>query len=147
MQKHQFIFTPGYWIGEGKISFSSSSAHIKFYTRWMVEPEQDGLIVCSQQVEMQGTEEILANRYSFSNIGPEGCDIIIENELVTSVTGKCVIEPHTIAWEFRGHESMEGFEVYQLQENGDYEFHAEFSSTDQFRTVIDGKIWPKKLEK
>lgn len=145
MPTHKFIFTPGYWIGEGKISFSTSTSHIRFYTRWMVEPEQDGLIVCSQQVEMQGTEEVLANRYSFSNIGTEGCKILIENELVTSVQGFCVFEPKTIAWEFRGHDTMEGYEVYQLQENGDYMFHAEFSSADQFRTIIDGRIWPKAL--
>lgn len=146
MDGHAFIFSPGYWLGEGKVTFSTSKEHIRFYTKWMVEPAEDGLIVCSQQIEMQGAEEVLTNRYSFSNITKESCLITIDNDLVSSISGRCVIEPKTIAWEFRGHETMEGYEVYQLQDNGDYMFHAEYSSHDQFRTIIDGRIWLKKSE-
>lgn len=146
MDKHPFIFTPGYWLGEGKVTFDALKEHIHFYTRWMVEPEEDGLIICNQQIEMQGMEEILTNRYSFTNITKEGCLVIIENELVGGVSGQCVIEPKTIAWEFRGQSTMEGFEIYQLQDNGDYMFHAEYASQDQFRTHIDGRIWLKKSD-
>lgn len=143
MNSHAFIFKPGYWLGEGKVTFDNTKEHIHFYTRWVIEPEEDGLIICSQQVEMQGAEDVLSNRYSFSNIRNDSCIITIENELVSSVTGRCVIEPKTIAWEFRGHETMEGFEVFQLQDNGDYMFHAEYAGNDQFRTHIDGRIWIK----
>lgn len=144
MSTHTFIFSPGLWLGQGEIKFSTSHEKIHFFTKWMVEPEQDGLIICSQQVEMRGNDEILSNRYVFSNLTKEGCLITIENELVNSVQGRCLFQPKMIAWEFRGHETMEGFEVYELQENGEYQFHGEYSDHDHFRTVIDGRIWQKK---
>jgi hypothetical protein len=63
--------------------------------------------------------------------------------MLGSVQGKGIIDAKTIAWEFRGHPDFEGFEVYELQENGDFMLHAEYSSLDQIRTIIDGRIWKK----
>ena len=67
----------------------------------------------------------------------------LENELLGTVKGTGVIDENTIAWEFHGTGGLEGFEVYELQDNGDYMMHAEYSSPDQFRTIIDGRIWKK----
>jgi hypothetical protein len=67
----------------------------------------------------------------------------LENELLGKVKGAGVIDEKTIAWEFHGTGGLEGFEVYELQDNGDYMMHAEYSSPDQFRTIIDGRIWKK----
>lgn len=150
MTKHAFIFEPGQWIGEGRVRFSSSPDEIKFYTKWNIPDVKTGgtstdrqTIYCFQQVEMRGTNEQVLNQFCFSEITPLGFLIELENELVGKVRGKGVIEPKTIAWEFRGHSNFEGFEVYELLENGDYMLHAEYSSLDQFRTIIDGRIWKK----
>ncbi len=145
LQHHQFIFSPGIWIGEGKITFSTSPETIQFYTKWVVEKydEKKGYF-CEQQVEMQGVEESVFNRIIFSHVTPQSFEITLENDLVGTVSGKGLVDPKTIAWEYRvPGRDFEGFEVYELQDNGDYMLHAEYSSPDQYRTIIDGRIWKK----
>lgn len=150
-QKHTFLFSPGKWLGEGKITFSGSPDLLKFYTRWDIAPaEPEGElheIVCLQIVEMQGaTEEHIKNRFTFSQVDSVSFVLELENELIGVVQGKGLMDEKKIAWEFRGHSTFEGFEVYELQENGDYLFHAEYVSPDQFRSLIDGRIWKKTAE-
>ncbi len=141
---HLFIFNPGIWIGEGKITFSTSPEIIHFYTKWTIEPfDEEVGYSCQQQVEMQGVNESVFNNLSFSEVTPKSFKITLENDLVGVVDGKGIIDPKTIAWEYRPNTDFEGFEVYELQENGDYMLHAEYSSPDQYRTVIDGRIWQK----
>ncbi len=98
---------------------------------------------CQQQVEMQGAENIVCNQFLIKKISADKFKIQLENELLGLVEGSGVIDSQTIAWEFRNNINTEGFEVYELQENGDYMLHAEYSSPDQFRTIIDGRIWKK----
>lgn len=141
-QTHQFIFSPGTWIGEGKITFSTSPQSIHFYTKWMIESHNQGFF-CSHQVEMQGADESMFNKLTISDVTPTSFLVTLENNLVGRVAGKGVIDPKTIAWEYRQGDDFEGFEVYELQEDGDYMLHAEYSSSDQYRTIIDGRIWKK----
>jgi len=139
---HQFIFNPGRWVGEGRITFSSSSEMLRFYTSWVLNPEEDSKIACNQRVEMQGAPEVVENNFSIYDISKSKFGIDLENDLIGKVIGTGVIDEKTIAWEFRGNAGLEGFEVYELQENGDYMLHAEYAS-DQFRTIIDGRVWKK----
>lgn len=143
MIQHEFIFHPGKWIGEGRIGFSASQETIHFYTRWVISKAATTGIDCSQEVEMQGGDQNMNNNFIFSHITPYSFDVHLENDILGIVDGKGVIDDRTIAWEFHGKGGLEGFEVYELQDNGDYMLHAEYSSTDQFRTVIDGRIWKK----
>jgi hypothetical protein len=143
MSLHAFIFEQGLWIGEGKITFSVSPEHIHFYTRWTVEKVADHLIRSLQEVEMHGSDEKVKNEITFSEMTPHSFLIQLENHLIGSVKGKGIIDEKTIAWEVKGEQGFEGFEVYELQENGDYMMHAEYVSTDQFRTIVDGRIWKK----
>lgn len=144
MNDHLFIFQPGTWIGEGRIAFSASPELVRFYTKWIVDQENKGLITSEQQVEIQGTEPNTKTQFRFSNITPGTFAVELENENLGKVYGNGVIDPRTIAWEFHTKtEGLEGFEVYELQENGDYMLHAEYASADQFRTIIDGRIWKK----
>jgi hypothetical protein len=92
---------------------------------------------------MQGGEDQIKNRFIFSNVHLNSFDVQLENELVGIIHGKGIIDSKKIAWEFRGYPTFEGFEVYELQDNGDYMFHAEYVSPDQFRSTIDGRIWKK----
>ena len=60
-----------------------------------------------------------------------------------TVKGTGVISPKLIAWEDRHDIDSEGFDVYELQPDGNYIMHAEFISTVQYRTIVDGRIWKK----
>jgi hypothetical protein len=141
--KHAFIFQPGLWIGEGKITFSSSPEHLHFYTKWMIAPLAGKSIHCQQKVETRGVQDVVINDFKFLKLEESKFEVELKNELVGKVTGSGVIDTKTIAWEFRGNNQIEGFEVYEIQDNGDYLVHGEYSSTEQFRTIIDGRIWQK----
>jgi hypothetical protein len=138
-----FIFTPGLWLGEGKISFTISPEFIKFYTKWEIVEDISGITTATQIVEMQEMEERVINHFTFKDIQPTSFTVILENELVGSVTGKGIRDERTIAWEFRNQPNFEGFEVYEQQENGDYFLHAEYGSPDHFRTIVEGLVWRK----
>ena len=145
MHPELFIFQPGIWLGEGKISFNASSERVSFYTRWDVQEEKDKAISCTQEVQMTESSEKVDNKLTFSVISPTQFRIELENDLVGKVSGKGIIDAKTVAWELREHTGFEGFEVYELQENGEYIFHAEYASTENFRTIIDGRIWKKTV--
>lgn len=145
---HPFILSPGDWLGQGKIAFSASKEVLDFYTKWFIpkveskEKPHDRLEIV-QSVEMVGAEEAIENRFVINNITATNFHIRLENELIGVVIGSGVIDKDRVAWEFRGHPNFEGFEVYELQKDGQYLFHAEYVSPDQFRSIIDGKIWKK----
>lgn len=143
MYSHDFIFNPGIWIGEGKITFSTSPEFIKFYTRWQISQETPQQTKAIQVVEMHGVPEHVVNIFIFNRLSPTSFSVFLENELMGKVSGTGLTTENTIAWEFRNQTDMEGFEVYEIQDNGDYLLHAEYSSTDQFRTIVDGLIWKK----
>lgn len=105
-----------------------------------------GIIRCQQQVEMEGGEENVFNNFAFSDIHPDSFAVELTSGILGTVTGKGVIDTKTLAWEFRNFPEFEGFEVYELQENGDYMLHAEYASAEQIRTIIDGRIWRKATQ-
>ena len=142
MTYHSFLITPGIWLGEGKISFNSSSDAIDFFTRWEIT-ESDRILTCHQEVEMKGVENKVENTYLVSHITRHSFSIDLSNESIGKVHGKGVIDSSHIAWEIRGQKDFEGFEVFELQAAGDYKFHSEFFSPDQFRTIVDGRLWKK----
>lgn len=142
MSKHEFIFKPGNWIGEGKITFSASPERLRFYTKWFIEKSESGLIRCQQHVEMEGRDQNVTNSFVFSGFLPESFVVELSSDLMGTMRGKGLVDAKTIAWEFRSPD-FEGFEVYELVENGDYMLHAEYISTEQFRTIVDGRIWQK----
>ncbi len=58
------------------------------------------------------------------------------------VQGEGVISDKVIAWEFRMSDiGFEGIEIYEKQEDNTYSMHAEYATNDQFRTLIQGKVW------
>lgn len=149
VQPHQFIFTPGEWIGQGRLTFTALSAQLRFYTKWLINASEQGVIRANQLIEQQGEQDIMANSFNFSNITSKAFDVSISNELLGSANGRGIIDAKTIAWEFprnlnkEREDNFEGFEVYEIQENGDYLLHAEYCSEEAYRTIIDGRIWKK----
>lgn len=141
---------PGEWIGQGRITFSHSSGLVRFYTKWIIQPMKEEAVHAEQQIEQEGEPELLYNAYVFSLITDTSFNVALDNDLTGLVAGHGIIDDKKIAWEFhmpaesQQAEQLEGFEVYELQENGDYMLHAEYCSTVQYRTIIDGRIWKKK---
>lgn len=149
MIKHLFIFQQGFWVGEGKITFSMSDDVLMFFTKWTFlksegEKEVPFEIKAVQDVELLGGVEKMKNFFTFSDIKSDSFTVTLENELVVSIKGKGIIDDKTIGWEFRD-PNFEGFEIYELKEKGeDYSFHAEYMSGEKFRSIIDGNIWKKE---
>lgn len=146
MVNTDFIFTSGLWLGEGKITLGTSKEFIKFYTKWVIDEPSSGVMRGVQTVEMLGIEEHVVNTFIFSHLKPTSFEVSLENpQLAEKVIGTGIRNERTIAWEFRGNSALEGFEVYERQANGDYFIHAEYGSSSEFRTLIEGLIWQKNL--
>jgi len=139
MARNDFVFISGIWLGEGKITFSTSSEFIKFYTKWQIVEESSGAMKATQTVEMRGIEEQVINVLTFTDISETKFAVTLENQTVGKIQGTGLRDHHVIAWEFR-QPQFEGFEVYELQENGDYFFYAEFCTPDQFRSLVEGPV-------
>lgn len=143
MTIEDFIFVPGIWLGEGKTTFSASPEFLKFYTKWEITRESPLIMKAVQVVEMLGIEEHVVNQLTFTDIQPASFTVLLENIQIGRVSGTGLRNENLIAWEFRGHPTFEGFEVYEKQENGDYFFHGEYGGADEFRTIVEGLIWHK----
>ena len=143
MEPHTFLFEPGRWVGAGRITFNVSKELIRFYTRWTIEIDEQGRLICNQVVEMQGIPDKVENRFIVYGLVANKFKIEMHSQSVGSAAGDGIVDEKTIAWEFHGQADVEGFEVYEVQENGDYMLHAEYASTEQLRTIIDARIWRK----
>jgi hypothetical protein len=150
MYSHSFLFQPGIWLGEGTIHVIGSPNPISFYTKWTVQKLENGKIILEQKIEMQGSETIFQNNFCITDLTESSFSIQFSNEYVNRVAGKGIIEPKKIFWEYNAKLTednlLQGFENYQLQENGGYSFHAEYISSDHlYGTEIDGNIWVKSI--
>ncbi|SCA62688.1 Uncharacterized protein SCG7086_AC_00300 [Chlamydiales bacterium SCGC AG-110-P3] len=146
MSGHDFIFTTGEWLGKGQVAFSASEDTIRFNTLWQVVKADGGDISLHHEVELVGVPEKVVNELEVSSVTSSGFAICLSNDMIDKVHGKGIIEDRRIAWEFRGKPGFEGFEIYNLCDDGSYEVHAEYLSSDQFRTIIDGHIWKRKKQ-
>lgn len=137
------------WLGQGTLTFSYSSEKIPFYTKWIVDPIHQGVIRAQQHVVKQGENETLVNDFSFAAITEGSFTVELKNEAINCVRGKGTVEDQRIFWTYyttifsEEFEAFRGFEAYQLQENGEYLFHAEYTSTGEYITIVSGRIWGK----
>lgn len=142
MVKHNFIFTPGKWLGEGRIQLNMVEEELSFFTRWKVEEEENGEIECTQEIQVKGLSDVMINRFVFSNIKADSFSVLMENYAVGKVEGKGFINDEKIGWEFRAEEvGFEGFEFYDKQPDDTYHVHGEFSTQEDLRTEVRGKVW------
>ncbi|MEM7175267.1 MAG: hypothetical protein AAF443_05015 [Chlamydiota bacterium] len=148
MTKHPFILETGSWVGEGKIRFSMmDEGNLSFSTHWAIPaPDAKGKVAAVQDIRVAGLAENMCNRLVFSDIAPENFKIELQNQSLGVVVGRGIINAKLIGWEFRLEQfGFEGFEFYEAsKEGGAYLFHAEYATSDDFRTVIHGKIWREK---
>jgi hypothetical protein len=139
-----FLFEPGTWLGEGKISFSITTEELRFFTRWTVsETEEEGTYLWTQRVEMAQDGEKIENHFAFTPLKEGIFSVKLENEFIGKAIGKGVFDENKVAWEVTSPESFQGFESYIKKEAGRFAFHAEYIAPDNFRTIINGEIWKK----
>ncbi|MFI5334674.1 MAG: hypothetical protein ACHQT8_05880 [Chlamydiales bacterium] len=143
MQKHDFIFSPCAWIGDGKIQLNMVDEELGFVTKWTVsERDPTGKIQCVQEIQVKGLSDVMHNEFSISNLTANNFSIEMENPAIGKIMGTGLISPAVIGWEFRVPEiGFEGFEFYEKQDDGSYLMRAEYASSDQYRTLIRGKVW------
>ncbi|MCI5052047.1 MAG: hypothetical protein MRY21_02790 [Simkaniaceae bacterium] len=144
MQGHKFLFTSGSWIGEGKITMNALEEELSFFTRWRSHhPDPDFIeFESTQEIQIAGHSDIMNNEYFFSDFVKGRFEVELENQAWGKVYGEGIIDENFIGWEFRGNDvGFEGYEYYQLQEDGSYRVKAEFSTGEDFHTTISGKIW------
>jgi hypothetical protein len=150
MSTHSFILSPSQWLGEGKIVLNMVEEELSFFTRWNVSNKNpEGLIESVQEIQVKGLSDIMMNQFVFTNITTNSFTIELENQALGKIVGTGVIDDKVIGWEFRMPElGFEGFEFYEKQPDNSYLMHAEYSTSDQFRTLIKGKVWqPSQSQK
>ena len=145
MVKHPFILEAGEWVGEGHIRFSMmDEKDLPFTTSWTVaSPNKEGKIAAVQNIYVSGLAETMCNRLLFYDVAAENFAIELQNQSLGMVVGQGIINPKLIGWEFRLEQlGFEGFEFYEAAEHdeGSYLFHAEYATSDDFRTVIHGQM-------
>lgn len=148
MSSHNFIFSPANWLGQGTIELSMAEEPLAFYTRWKINPPNDaGIIECTQEIEITGVSDLMRNEFNISRLSNGKFELELTNHAMGNMKGKGLIDERMIAWEFRVPDvGFEGYEIYEVQEDGTYKMRAEYASADQFRTQITGNVW-KKTEK
>lgn len=145
-QQHPFLLTPSNWLGQGKIQLNMVSEELAFFTRWNVNtPDQDGKIACVQEIQVKGLSDIMCNQFAIYNLTNGEFTIDLENPALGKITGKGLINDKVIAWEFRIEDiNFDGFEMYEKQDEKNYLMRAEYATSDQFRTLIQGHVWQQE---
>lgn len=145
---HPFIFSPGTWYGEGKISLNMVEEELIFNTNWTVlNRDFVGKVVCSQEIQIQGLSENMRNELTFYDFQSATFSVDMENQNIGKIVGVGVFDEKMIAWEFRNNDmNFEGYETYTFQTDGTYQMHGEYVTNDQFRTQITAKIWLNSTE-
>jgi len=146
--KHSFIFTPGNWSGEGKISLNMVEEELLFGTNWSVlSRDFVGKVACSQEIQIQGVSENMRNELTFYDFQSSTFSVDMENQNVGRIVGTGVFDDKMIAWEFRNNDmNFEGYETYTVQPDGSYRMQGEYVTSDQFRTHIEARIWLQSSE-
>jgi len=141
--KNLFILKPNTWVGEGKINLNMVEENLIFFTKWIVNKNDSiGKIAAVQEIQVDGISDNMKNELSFYDFSSKSFNVEMENVSIGKVVGYGVYDNKLIAWEFRDNElNFEGYETYHLQKDGSYLMHAEYVTTDQFRTQIEGRIW------
>ncbi|MBU6383050.1 MAG: hypothetical protein KGQ49_03470 [Verrucomicrobia bacterium] len=148
MFNHSFIFSPGTWQGEGKITLNMVEEDLFFNTQWAVQNKDfAGKVSCAQEIQIQGLSENMRNELSFYDFQNKIFSVDMENQNVGRIVGTGVYDDQMIAWEFRNNDMhFEGYETYYLQPDGSYHMKGEYVTSDQFRTQIEARLWLRSNE-
>ena len=143
--KHRFILEPATWLGEGTIELSMIEERLQFMTRWICQPKDSaGCVVCVQEIQVKGLPEVMHNQFSLYDFASKEFKVDLENHALGKLQGKGILKKQLIGWEFRSPDiGFEGFEFYEKQKDDSYLMRADYATGDQYRTLIQGRIWLK----
>lgn len=146
---HAFLLEPGAWLGQGKIQLNMVAEELTFSTRWNIGlSDATGRIECLQEIQVKGLSDIMHNQFAMYNFTSGEFVIDLENQALGKIIGKGLVNDKVIAWEFRIEEmGFDGFEFYEKIDEKNYLMRAEYATSDQFRTLIEGKIWQETQAK
>lgn len=144
MTTHQFIFSPGRWLGKSEITVHGASKPLKCYLRWDISQAKGEAFSAVQTVEIEDVREHVITSYFFTDITETTFAVFLDSASIGQVVGKGTISPDGIGWEFHS-PLLEGFERYETMDNGNYKLYAEYTSTGEYRTIIEAILW-KKME-
>ena len=114
---------------------------LTFTVRWTILPIEEKKIYFNQEISIDTFPEKMRNNFTLLPMPPNAFEILLENQIVGKVVGSGLITPATIAWEFRRKDQeFEGYEIYELQQDGSYKMRAEFSAGEGLRTQVSGTI-------
>ena len=139
-----FSLLPATWIGQGKIKLNMIAEELVFFTRWDIGIARlrSGRIESIQEIQVKGLSDIMHNQFALYDFTSGEFAIDLENQALGKIVGKGVINEKVIAWEFRVEDmGFDGFEFYEKIDDKNYLMRAEYATSDQFRTVIEGKVW------
>lgn len=143
---HSFIFSPGKWLGEGKIHLNQIEEELAFFTRWTVLEQEEKQIECMQEIQVKGLSDIMINHFVIFDIVGSTFSLLMENHAIGQVQGTGILHELAIGWEFRVPElGFEGFEYYEKESDESYRMRGEFATNDQLRTTMQGRIWKQKV--
>jgi hypothetical protein len=130
-------------LGQGEISFSYSPNHLRFYTRWEIQPfvENRG-IICRRHVEIIGVKEPTESVLTIMPIDDILFQLQMESESLGNWKGDGHIDGESIRWGCIDDQENFGIEKFTRQEDGSYLFHAEYASA-ALRTIVSGHLWRK----
>ena len=119
-----------------------------FNTQWAVQNKDfAGKVQCAQEIQIQGLSENMRNELSFYDFQGKSFAVDMENQNVGRIVGNGVYDDKMIGWEFRNNDmNFEGYETYNLQPDGSYRMKGEYVTSDQFRTLIEARIWLRSTE-
>ncbi len=141
---HHFIFSPGVWLGEGTVLLNLAKEELKYVTKFTVRKEKDSQIEVVQEIQIAGLSDLIKNQFYFYNIKPDRFKIRLESQNLGQLDGEGILKKSLLAWEFRIPEvGFEGFEVYNLSEDDVYLMNAEYTTNQDYRSKVRGKIWKK----
>lgn len=120
---------------------------LPFHIRWNVfELDDKGRIFCTQEIQVVGLSDCMHSRFSLYDLHATNFAIKLESQSIGKIVGKGIINSTVIGWEFRkGVLGFEGFEIYQMSSDEEiYLLHAEYTTGENFRTIIRGKMRKKR---
>ncbi len=141
--QHDFILSPSIWIGRGEIQLSNVNKISQYSTRWDFSHKNSlGIIESSQKIQLKNFAELMHNQLLFFDLASDKFHVQFDHPSMGTVYGKGIITAILIAWEFRSIKlGFEALEFYEKQNDGSYRVYAEYTSLEQTRAIIKGKVW------
>lgn len=130
---------PNIWLGEGTILLRDVTDRLRFFTRWILDPQ--GFLI--HEVEIVGFPTKQTNIYTITQEKAH-LFISLENETLGLWEGHGLISDHHLHWRlFSADKSLSSEEHFFHLDNGRIKTRGLCSDKTGVYTVAEGEIWLK----